>query len=74
MLHYHLSVLRDEDIDLGEAIYQLNRALTSEWPGDLEKAVRELLPELQFYRSTARHLIEDIEKAWAGEEAERLPS
>jgi hypothetical protein len=70
MLHYSLNVLRDEDIDLGEALHQLNRALTSEWPGDLEKAVRELLPKVEFYRSTARCLIEDIEKAQAGEELE----
>ena len=73
MLHYHLNVLRDEDIDLGEALHQLNRVLTSEWPGDLEKAGRELLPILKFYRSTARQLIEDIEKAQAGEESENSP-
>ena len=70
MLHYYLTMLKDEDMDLGEAIYQLKRSLTSEWPDDLPRAVRDLLPIVEFYRSTARQLIEAIEKARAGQESE----
>jgi hypothetical protein len=70
MVHYYLNKLRDEDIDLGEAIYQLNLSLTSQWPDDLPRAVRELILIVESYRSTARRLIEDIEKAWREQASE----
>jgi hypothetical protein len=34
MLHYNLAILKDEDFDLGEQLYQLERVLNNNWPED----------------------------------------
>jgi hypothetical protein len=66
MVNFNIRMLQMEDHDLGEAIFELRRSLTSEWSAeDLPRAVRELLPSLVHYRSTTKELIKYVEESFA---------
>jgi hypothetical protein len=65
MVKFNIGVLQMEGHDLGELIFELRRSLTSEWPEDLPRIIRELLPSLECYRSATTALIEYVEEAFA---------
>jgi hypothetical protein len=63
MVFYHAREVWWEDADLNTALYELNRALESPWPGDLPRAINELLHVVEAYQSVVHTLLEDIDGA-----------
>jgi hypothetical protein len=59
---YHAREVWWVDADLNTALYELNRALESPWPGDLPRAINELLPVVESYQSVVHTLLEDIDE------------
>jgi hypothetical protein len=60
------------DEDLRAVVYELGRALQSDWPEDIPRFVSELLPILESYRHSVQLLIEDVEKVFKQEEPEEI--